>query len=157
MKKLIAFLLAFAPIGSYAEGFSIEYGPVLAAVIPCDTYALVFRQELNDKWEGLLILHGEKICQTIQTGHEVESNLGGGVLRTFGNRFQVGVGAALWEHDSFFFGDAFGERSDIQLTALLMARWNFSKHWKIEWLHASTGGATLTNKGMNTFLVGYKF
>ena len=103
------------------------------------------------------MLHGEDICQTRQTGYSIDSNLGFGVIRVAGNRFQAGIGAALWEHDSFFFGDADASRSDIQLSALLMLRWNLTRRFNMEWLHASTGGATPTNKGLNMFLLGYRF
>lgn len=143
-----------------ADGFSVGYGLNFASFqAPCHSGSLIFGQDVSPKWEALVVIAREGRCYTKQTGLKGGGGLlGVGIMRwgvTPSGKWAFGIGAALWEKDSFFFGDADGVRDDIQLSGLLAIERRFLRCGVFPRcglflpFHASTGQSSPTNKGLN--------
>lgn len=124
--------------------------------------ALEATQEFGDrKWVASFATHGQGVC----LGEPMGANMMAGVMRaTHLGRWAFGLGAGVLVHGDRAVGPLIIDDMDpprhsdtMQMSALLLVRCQIGELWVVDLLHASTGGTTDYNYGVNFFTVGLRF
>lgn len=121
-------------------------------------------------WQASLVTHGESVrFDANGNGYVIDPNIGAcGTWHVERKRLSLGWGACVFEHGDFVVGsgvESFDGNTarlvddGMQLTAAIVLRRTFGARERVyaEVFHASAGGSTRYNRGMNMLAAGVRF